>query len=577
MPNEYDFRYDSRQYEGIPCQAACPVHTDVQGYIKLIADGDFEGAHRLIRETNPFPAICGRVCQHYCERACNRGMMDSPVAIMQLKRAATDYSKREFKLPDHTYNTLEKVAVIGAGPCGLTAAHDLARMGYRVTVFESFPHPGGMMRYGIPAYRLPREVIDYEVDYIKRLGVDIRYNVTVGKDIQLEELQDEFDSVLITAGAHKAVTMGVPGEDLQGVYHGCTFMRLVNEGKSVPPMEGKVVAVVGGGFTAMDVSRSAVRLGAKKVYIVYRRTRDEIPVNEKEICEAEDENIEFLYLIAPTEVVSEDGKNVSGMKCIKNQMGEPGEDGRRRPEPIPDSEFVLECDYVMPAVSQAPDSSFIDEETSGLKLNRWGTLDIDEKTFATDVPGLYAAGDFITGTRDIILVVADGHTAAISIDSYLKDKRAVYERTEDLKVAENLKMEKRPRYDSIKRSYPEVIPMEHRCSTFEEVERTFSIPEAMDEASRCFNCNHQWKYNSDSCILCMNCVDVCPQKCLNMDQLSELEWNRLLNENISLKEQGINGIGIDRDLCIRCTFCEQVCPTDSISFNCFSRDKAKVK
>ncbi|MBI5637828.1 MAG: FAD-dependent oxidoreductase [Nitrospinae bacterium] len=571
----YDFLYDQRSYQGVPCQTNCPVHTDVEGYISLIREGDFEAAHRLIRETNPFPAVCGRICQHWCERGCNRRMIDQSLSIMSLKRSATDYSKDTFKLPEQRYNTLERVAIIGAGPAGLTAAHDLAKLGYRPTVFEMFPHPGGMMRYGIPAYRLPREVIDFEVEYIKRLGVEIRYNTAVGRDIHFHEMQAEFKAILIAAGAHKAVHLKVPGETLKGVYHGCTFMQLVNLGKSLPPMSGKTVAVIGGGFTAMDVSRSSIRLGAKKVYIVYRRTRAEIPVNEKEITEAEDEGVEFRYMEAPLEIVSNDGVNVSGIKLIKSEMGEPDSSGRRKPVPVPGSEFILECDYVMPAVSQSPDMSFISQK-SGLRLTSWGTLDVNQR-FETNLPGIFATGDYITGTRDVINVVADGHRTAISIDSYLRGTRGEYSRSEDLRLKEDQTPVKLAAYDNIARHHAENIPLNLRLNTFEEVERTLTKEEAMLEAARCFQCSHTWRYNSDTCILCNNCVDVCPQKCLGMAELTELEFSRLFNENISLKEQGITGIEIDRDLCIRCTFCAQVCPTDSIDFTTYEKPEVRVQ
>jgi NADPH-dependent glutamate synthase beta subunit-like oxidoreductase len=572
---DFEFLYDPKVYEEVPCQSNCPVHTDVEGYINLIRDGNFLGAHQLIRETNPFPAVCGRVCQHWCERGCNRGKLDKSVSIMQLKRSATDYSKDTFKLPEQRYNTLEKIAIIGAGPTGMTAAHDLAKLGYRPTVFEAFPHPGGMMRYGIPAYRLPRETIDMEVEYIKRLGVEVRYNTVIGKDIQLQDLQNEYKVVLIAAGAHKSVTMDVPGENLTGVYHGATFMRLVNLGESLPTMLGKVVAVIGGGFTAMDVARSAIRLGAKQVNIVYRRTRSEIPVNEKEIVEAEDEGIIFRYLEAPVEVVSKDGVKVSGLRIIKNELGEPDASGRRKPQPIKGSEFVFECDYVMPAVSQAPDMSFI-PASAGYKTNKWGTLEVDKETFATNIKGVFATGDFITGTRDIITVVADGHRAAISIDAYLRGTRGEYTVSRNLETLTHQIPEKVQNYDSIKRAYPQNISLDRRVTTFDEVEKTYTKAEAMEEAQRCFQCSHTWQYNSETCILCNNCVDVCPEQCLSMSALSELQFSRLFNENISLKTQGITGISIARDLCIRCTFCEQVCPTESINFHCYKKELVKA-
>ncbi|MEE8484490.1 MAG: FAD-dependent oxidoreductase [Nitrospinota bacterium] len=568
----YEFLNDDRMYTYVPCQSNCPVHTDVEGYIKLIAEGDFEGAHRLIRETNPFPSVCGRVCQHFCERGCNRQMMDKSVSIMMLKRAATDFAPEDPGLSQQTFNTLDTVGIIGAGPAGLTAAHDLAKMGYRCTVYETMPYPGGMMRYGIPAFRLPREIIDREVGFIERLGVKIKYNTRVGKDIAFNELKDKYKAILIAAGAHKPLFMKVPGEDLKGVYHGSTFMRMVNAHEELPPMEGMTVGVLGAGFTAMDVSRSCIRLGAKKVYIIYRRTRNEVPVNEKELIEVEEEGVEFRYLEGPVEVISKDGENVSGIKLIKNKLGEPDSSGRRRPEPIEGSEFVLDLDYIMPAISQAPEMDMVDKQ-SGLRLTNWGTLDADEKTFATNLPGIFVCGDFLTGTKDVINVIADGHRAAISIDAYLRGVNAEYEVTENFEKNENRGPEKVSMYDMIRRNYPETISLEKRATTFEEVERTFTMQDALEEASRCFQCGYIWAYESDSCILCMNCVDVCPQDCLSMKPISELEHNRLMNENISLKKQGLKGIEIDLELCIRCTFCLQVCPTDSIAFACIKKEK----
>lgn len=569
----YEFLYDERMYSKVPCQTECPVHTDVEGYVNLIAEGDFEGAHRLIRETNPFPSVCGRVCQHFCERGCNRQMVDKPISIMLLKRAATEYSMEDVRPPEQTFNTLDKVAVIGAGPAGLTAAHDLAKMGYRVTVYEAMPHPGGMIRYGIPAFRLPREVIDREVEYIKRLGVKIHYNVSVGKDISFIKLKEEYKSILIAAGAHKPLELKVPGENLRGVYHGSTFMRMVNASEPLPSMKGKTVGVVGAGFTAMDVARTCVRLGAEKVMIIYRRTENEVPVTSKEINEVQEEGIEFRYLEAPVEVLSSDGENVSGILLIKNELGEPDASGRRSPKPIPGTEFVLDLDYVMPSISQRPDMNCIGEQ-SGLRLTSWGTLNVDDKTFATNVTGIFTCGDFITGTKDVINVIADGHTAAIGIDSFLRGvAKAEYTRTMDMIKEENRGPKKPPMYDAVPRYYPDSIPLDERKSTFKEVEKTFTKEEAVEEAQRCLKCGHSWGYNSDSCILCLNCIDVCPQRCLSIKPLSELEFNRLFNENISLKEQSLKGIEIDRDLCIRCTFCAQVCPTDSIAFMCITKKK----
>jgi len=569
---KYNFLYDEKTYADIPCQLYCPVHTDVQEYVHLISKGKFAEAHALIRETNPFPSVCARVCQHPCETGCNRQKLDKSVSIRTLKRAATDLSEADFIPPPKTYPTLEKIAIIGAGPAGLTAAYDLARLGYRVTVLESEAHPGGMLRYGIPSFRLPREVIDKEVEMIKRAGVDIRYNTRVGKDITLNELRADNKAILLAAGAWKPAMLKVPGEDYEGVYHGTTFMYRVNSGESIPVM-GKKVVVIGGGFTAMDVSRSAVRLGASEVHIVYRRTKEEIPVMEQEITEATEEGIIFHFLVSPVEIVSKDGKTVSGLTLIKNELGEPDSSGRRRPVPIKGSEYVMDCDVVAPAVSQAPSNECLDR-VDGVGLSKWGTIEVDEKTMMSNIEGLFACGDFTTGTQHAIKVIADGHEAAVAIDTYLRGESA--QKTGKEREGHELydadePGDKQAQYDTIERRANGVIKINDRVSTFLEVETGFTVGNAIEEAKRCFQCNYFWTYLPDFCIMCSNCVDVCPQNCLSITPLTELEHNRWLNEDIGLKEQGITGIVINRDLCIRCAFCKAVCPTDSITFSCYGK------
>ncbi|MBI5816076.1 MAG: FAD-dependent oxidoreductase [Nitrospinae bacterium] len=575
----YDFLYDPKTYEDIPCQFNCPVHTDVQEYIHLISKGKYAQAHALIRETNPFPSVCGRVCQHPCETGCNRQKLDTSVSIRALKRAATDFSDSQFIPPAKSYCTKEKIAVIGAGPAGLTAAYDLARLGYRVTVFEAEKHPGGMLRYGIPAYRLPREVIDKETEFVKSAGVEIKYGVRVGRDISLHALREEFKAVLIAAGAWKAALLNVPGEGLAGVYHGATFMYKINNGEAMS-LAGKTVVVVGGGFTAMDVSRSSIRMGAKEVHIVYRRTKDEIPVVPSEIVEAEEEGVHFHYLVAPVEVVSKDGKNVSGLKLIKNKLGEPDKSGRRKPVQIEGSEFVMECDIVAPAVSQAPETDCLNG-MNGIRMSNWGSIVVDEKSWMTNIPGIFAVGDFITGTQHAIKVIAEGHHAAVSIDTYLRGEPAEYaKKNRDNYVIEDADepSDKSYHYDDITRKSSGTIPIRQRVTTWKEVETGLTKEQAEAEASRCFQCNYLWTYIPESCIMCANCVDVCPQYCLSITPLTELEHQRWLNEGIGLKEQGVTGIQIDKSRCIRCGFCKAVCPTDSITFSCYKgmAERAKV-
>jgi len=569
----YDFLYEPKTYEGIPCQFNCPVHTDIQEYVRLVSLGRWAESHALIRETNPFPSVCARVCQHPCETGCMRGKLDEAVSIRSIKMAATEYSVNEINPPPQSYGTLEKVAVIGAGPAGLTAANDLGKLGYRVTVFEAEDHPGGMLRYGIPAYRLSREVIDKEVEFVKRSGVEIRYGVRVGRDITIPDLLNEYKAVLIAAGAWKSAKLNVPGEELDGVYHGATFMYKVNSGQPVS-LAGKKVVVVGGGFTAMDVSRTSIRLGAKEVHIVYRRTRDEIPVIEQEVIEAEDEGVTFHYLVAPVEVVSKDGKTVSGLKLIKNELGEPDKSGRRKPVPIEGSEFVMDCDIVAPAVSQNPEQDCIDG-VGAIKLNKWGTIVVDEKSWMTSVPGLFAVGDFITGTQHAIKVIAEGHSAAVSIDSYLRGFPADFgkKNRDDYKLVDvgGPPGAKAYHYDGIQRFHNPTLAPKLRLSTFREVELSLTMADSAMEAKRCFKCNHLWTYLPDDCIMCSNCVDVCPAACLSITQITETQRRQWMDGGISLTMQGITGITINRELCIRCGFCSDVCPTDSITFSCYEK------
>lgn len=574
----YDFLYEPKTYEEIPCQFNCPVHTDVEGYIHLIRDGRWADAHALIRETNPFPSVCGRVCQHPCETDCSRGSVDEAVSIRTLKRAATDFSYDDIIPPPRTYPTLEKVAIIGAGPAGLTVAYDLARLGYRVTVFEAEKHPGGMLRYGIPAFRLPRETIDKEIEFIRMAGVDIRCDTRIGRDITLPALKNEYKAVIIAAGAWKPATLGIPGEDLEGVYHGVDFLYKVNSGGAIP-LIGKKVAVIGGGFTAMDVSRSALRLGAKEASVVYRRTKDEIPVTHEELEDTIDEGVKLHYLVAPLDIVSDDGKTVSGIRLIKNKLGEPDDSGRRRPVPIEGSEFIMKCDIVVPAVSQYPLPDSI-ENQKDITLDKWDNIKIDKNTLMSDVPGVFACGDFLWGTRHVIEVIGEAHKTSVAVDSFLRGEPA--EKTDKRRNNFTLNdydepQDKALRYDDIPRAHNPMMDNKVRSKTFAEAETGFTRDQAIREAGRCLQCNYLWTYLPELCIMCQNCVDVCPQSCLSIAQLSELQHNRWLNEGIGLNEQGVTGIEIDRDLCIRCAFCKDVCPTDSITFSCFASKVEALK
>lgn len=400
------------------CQQTCPVHLDIRGYVGLIADGKFEESLALIRQRLPFPGICGRICTHPCELACNRGVQDEPIAIRSLRRFVTDLEITKGKKPRVVAPATrkERVAVIGAGPAGLTCAHDLALLGYQVTVFEALPVVGGMLHVGVPEYRLPRDIIKREVDAIRDLGVEIKTNTPVGKDLTIDKLFGQgFKTVFVAVGAHRSQKLGVPGEDAPGVTPGVDFLRALNLGQK--PKVGDKVAVIGGGNVAIDAARSALRVGAKKVFILYRRTRQEMPATREEIEAAEEEGIELQYLVAPVEVVASNGK-VSALRCNRMELGEPDASGRRRPMPIKGSEFDIELDTIIPAIGQAIDLSF-NAGSSGIETVRGNALQVDLETLATTRAGVFAGGDAVTGPATAIEAIAAGHRAANSIVKYL--------------------------------------------------------------------------------------------------------------------------------------------------------------
>ena len=415
-----------------PCKYTCPADTSAQGYVALIAQQRYEEALEVIKQYNPFPATVGRVCHHPCETECNRGKLDSPVAICALKRFVADtvyekwdleggaaedrdlqpYPEAPTELPPEERT---RVAIVGAGPTGLTAAHFSARMGYKVTVFEALPVAGGMARVGIPAYRLPHKVLNREIDEILKLGVDLKLNHPV-RDIN-ELLSQGFAAVFLAIGAHEPQKLRIPGEDeADGVFHGVPFLRAVALGEKV--RLGEHVVVVGGGNTAVDTARTALRLGSREVTLVYRRTRAEMPANEWEIDEALEEGVQLEILTQPVEVLSDNG-NVSGIRCVRMQLGEPDASGRRRPIPIEGSEFEIGCDALVAAIAQAPEISFLDPD-HGLEITRWGTFKVNPQTLETNRAGIFAGGDAAAGPGALIEGIAAGRRGALSIDRYLR-------------------------------------------------------------------------------------------------------------------------------------------------------------
>jgi len=400
-----------------PCQHTCPVGLDIPGYVSLIKEGKFAEAYYLIKQCNPFPSICGRVCNHPCEFKCRRGQLDEPIAIKDLRRFVADYA---FKMgieyvPEIRERKEEKVAVIGAGPAGLSAAWDLALEGYQVAVFDALSVAGGMLAVGIPEYRLPNDILRKEVHEIEKLGVDIKLNTPIG---DIESLfKDGYKAVFIAIGAHKGVKAGIPGEDLGGVYDGIEFLREVNLGREV--QVGKKVAVIGGGNSAIDSARVALRKGAGEVHIFYRREKKDMPAIAEEVEAAEEEGIHFHLLTAPGRILGNDGK-ATGLECIRMSLKEFDRSGRRTPYPIEGSEYVIDTDMVIEAIGQRPDTSFIMNDE--IKVGRGGAVVADRRTLATEKRGVFAGGDAVTGPQTVIEAIAAGQRAASSIRRYLQGK-----------------------------------------------------------------------------------------------------------------------------------------------------------
>ena len=423
-----------------PCVSGCPVNIHIPEFIDKIKEGDFEGAYQVIQQTSSLPAVCGRVCpqETQCESKCVRGIKGEPVGIGRLERFVADWhNAHATQLPEKVPSNGHKVAVVGSGPSGLTCAGDLAKKGYQVTVFEALHTAGGVLVYGIPEFRLPKSIVQKEVDNLVAMGVDMETNMVIGKTLTIDELCGMgFEAVFVGSGAGLPNFMNIPGESLKGVYSANEFLTRSNLMKAykddpvTPIMKGGKVAVVGGGNVAMDAARTALRLGAEKVYIVYRRSLEELPARKEEVEHAMEEGIDFRLLNNPVEILGyhnpddrRDPKNgfVTGMKCIKMELGEPDEKGRRRPVPVPGSEFELEVDTVIMAIGTSP-NPLIKSTTEGLEVNKHGGIIVEENTGATTKEGVYAGGDAVTGAATVISAMGAGKVAAKAIDEYLMNK-----------------------------------------------------------------------------------------------------------------------------------------------------------
>jgi len=469
-----------------PCQHTCPVELDIPGYVSLIKEGKFAEAYQLIKQRNPFPSVCGRVCHHPCEFKCRRAQIDEPIAIRDLRRFVADYALEhgiEF-VPPVKEKKSERVAIIGAGPAGLSAAWDLAIEGYQVTVFDALPVAGGMLAVGIPDYRLPQDILSKEVQDVERLGVDIRLNTPVD-DIE-SLIKDGYQAVFIAVGAHKGIKMGIPGEDLAGVYDAIEFLKEANLGKEIKV--GKKVAVIGGGNSAIDSARVALRKGAEEVHIFYRRERRDMPAIAEEVEAAEEEGIHLHLLTVPTRILDKGGK-VAGLECARMELKEFDRSGRKTPYPVEGSEYVADVDMVIEAIGQRPDTSFIKD--NGVKLGRGGTVTVDRRTLVTESKGIFAGGDAVTGPQTAIEAIAAGQRAASSIKRYLQGKELspLVERDGYQPIA--VSSEPPSEEETLERARVRAaeIPIGDRRTSFKEIVLPYTPEQAREESSRCLRCD----------------------------------------------------------------------------------------
>jgi len=580
-----------------PCKLACPAGIDVQGYIGLIANGQYREALKLIKETNPLPLVIGRVCPRFCETECRRNLVDEPIAINALKRFVADYdhSDGDPYIPEVKPATGHRVAIIGGGPAGLSAAYYLALEGHEVSIFESNPQAGGMLRYGIPEYRLPKEVLDKEIAIITGLCHQINLNVSLGKDFTIQGLKNSgYEAIFIALGAQESQSMRVEGEDLPDVLSGIGFLRDVVLKKELSL--GQRLAVIGGGNTAIDAARTALRLGAGEVIVVYRRSREEMPANAEEIEQAKEEGVQFHFLANPVKIIAQNGR-VASIECTKMALGEPDSSGRRRPEPIVGSEFTMEVDTVIAAIGQTIDASSFSQDGQ-IKFNRRRYIEANEETMETSLKGVFAGGDCVSGPATVVEAVAAGRRAAISINQYLSDQpvapvgkpyNCIKGELDEIAISD---------YDDVVRiprtKIPALAPKE-RWNNFNEIEFGFTEEMAKAETERCLACGCQdvfecklrqlaTEYNVDGdhyagrkrhlpinkdehphilrdpnkCILCGRCVRIC-------DEVQGIDALGFTNRGFDTMVEPTLGMPLAETRCVSCGQCVSTCPTGALT------------
>lgn len=570
-----------------PCQLNCPARTDCQGYVGLIANGEYEAALKLIKNKVSLPASIGRVCPHPCETACRRGKVDEAINIAQLKAFAADMDlNSDSYLPEKNAPTGKKIAIIGGGPAGLTAAYRLAISGHEVTVYDMMENMGGMLRYGIPQYRLPKEVLDKEIAIIEKLGVKMINGVKLGKDFTVASLKAQNDAVIVAVGAWKSSSMRTPGEELDGIYGGIDFLRAVALKQEINI--GDKVVICGGGNTAMDACRTAVRLGAKEVYCVYRRTRNEMPAEDIEITEAEEEGVQFKFLTNPISFNGKDGK-VKSVTLQLMELGEPDASGRRRPVAIEGKTEELDVDSVIVAIGQ----KLVNEDVSELKLTDRGNIEADIDTFKTNIEGVFAIGDATNrGASIAIEAIGEANRCALSIDAYLNgediETRVPYISRRDEELIDFQSKEKCPARK------PKVLSAAERKNNFDEVCLGYTEEDAKAEASRCLECGCKeyykckllsvaqrydihperfkgempQKYTADSnefiernsakCILCGLCVRSC-KEVMNISAIG------LLGRGFKTEVAPAFNLPLDQTKCTNCGLCVELCPTGALT------------